>query len=323
MRRSRGAGEPMLAVDPAPAPAFSRVDRSPRGLRLVAEAPPQGSATAPEADLMLESGAPVPLRAAALVAGGTQVFGLSARAEVVYSLALPRIRVVHDRRPPGVDALVGAASVNAGLLHAADGWRVVVLPSLGDVAANLGDGPIALRADGRMLALIADGRLVELPPGGAQEPESRPGDADLLAYSGDGGLWVAVGAAVGPPGTARVAGSPVVALSGASVAPRVAALHADGTVALWQTGQEAPLARWRAPEDAAQTIRLSADGERVELGCPAGDHPAACIARASDGALVRRVVGARVLTATPDGGGALVAGDWGCAWLITIPDATE
>jgi hypothetical protein len=313
----------MLAVDPAAAPALARVERGPRGLKLAAATPPAGVATAPGEDLILESAAPVALRAGALVAAGTQVLGLGALGGVAYSLAVPRLRVIHDRRPPGVDAVAGAASVNAGLLHGDDGWRAVVLPSLGDVAAGLGDGPAALRADGRLLAVVADGGVYEVQPGTEEQPVHHPGTADALAYSGDGALWVAAGAAVGPVGTAASAGSPVIALAGAAAAPVVAALHDDGTVTLWRSGAGGPVARWSAPCEDAGAIAVSPDGERVEIGVPAGDAPAACIARAADGALVRSVAGARVIAATPGQDGLFIAGDWGCAWLITIPEPTE
>jgi len=162
----RGAAEPMLAVHPARAPAFARVERGPRGVRLVPVEVPADVPQAPGADLVLESAAPVALRAAALVAGGTWVLGVGALGGVAYSLALPRIRVVHDRRPPGLDAVAGAADVNAGVLHADGGWRAVVLPSLGDVAADLGDGPVAMRADGRRLAVVSGDGIEEFPVGG-------------------------------------------------------------------------------------------------------------------------------------------------------------
>jgi hypothetical protein len=38
---------------------------------------------------------------------------------------------------------------------------------------------------------------------------------------------------------------------------------------------------------------------------------------------VRRVAGARFIAETPQRDGLFVAGDWGCAWLITIPESTE
>jgi hypothetical protein len=102
-----------------------------------------------------------------------------------------------------------------------------------------------------------------------------------------------------------------------------AALHADGTVAVWRAGQADPIARWAAPCADAGAIAVSPDGETVEIGVPVGEAPAACIARAADGALVRRVAGARVIAQTPERDGLFVAGDWGSAWLITIPEPTE
>lgn len=309
----------MLAVDPALAPALARVERGSRGLRLAAAEPPAGVVTAPGPDLVLESGVPVPLRAAAVVAGGTLVLGVGALGGVAYSLAAPRLRVVHDRRPPGLDLALGAADVNAGLVHADGGWRAVVLPSLGDVAADLGDGPVAIRADGRRLALADAGGVDEAEVGQEGVVARHDGMVDAVAYAG-GELVVARGAAVGRPDVDRGDGSPVAALAGAARAPRAAALHADGTVSVWEPGRAEPLARWAAPAAGAGTIAVSADGALVELGVPQGEAPAACIARASDGALVRRVEGARVLALAGDGDGLFVAGDWGAAWLIDPPE---
>lgn len=319
----RGGAEPMLAVHPARAPAFARVERGPRGVRLIPVEVPGDVPQAPAVDLVLESAAPVALRAAALVAGGTWVLGIGTLGGVAYSLALPRIRVVHDRRPPGLDGVVGAADVNAGVLHADGGWRAVVLPSLGDVAADIGDGPVAIRADGRRVAIGAGNGIDELAVGGDGEGARHAGAAQALAYTGDGTLLVARGAAVGTPDVAPQDGPAVIALAGAAAAPRAAALHDDGTVTVWTSGGGDPVARWTSPVEGAATIALSPDGERVELGVPEGDAPAAGIARAADGALVRRVEGARVVAATPAQDGLLVAGDWGCAWLIDLPDPKE
>lgn len=317
----RGGAPPMLAVDPALVPAFSRVDRGPRGIRLAPAALPDGLTPAPGPDMVLESGVPVPLRAGTVVAGGTLALGVGALGGVAYSFAVPRIRVVHDRRPPGLDRLAGAAEVNAGLLHADGGWRAVVLPSLGDVAADLGEGPVALRADGRRLAIAVAGGVEEADLGADGTPVRHDGAADALAYAGET-LFVARGAAVGGPDIAPGEGSPVIALAGASRAARAAALHADGTVTIWEAGAGAPVARWASPAAGSATIAMSPDGAHVELGVPEGPEPAACIARADDGAVVRRVEGARVLAATADGTGVLVAGDWGAAWLIPPPEET-
>jgi hypothetical protein len=320
----RGAAEPMLAVDPARAPAFARVERGARGLRLTAHPAPEGATLAPAEDLVIESAAPVALRAATLVAGGAWVLGLGALGGVAYSIGVPRIRVVHDRRPPGVDRVAGAHGVNAGLLHDQSGWRAVVLPSLGDVAAGLGAGPAALRADGRRVALVHEGAVHESDLGVESEGTRHEAAADLLAYAGPGSLWAAAGAAVGPIGTPSGDGEPVVALAGAAGVDRVAALHADGEVSVWEAGGAGPLARWRPPCGAqVGAIAMSADGERVELGVPEGPDPCACIVRAGDGALVRRVVGARVIAANDHQDGLFIAGDWGCAWLIAVPEPKE
>ncbi|MEQ9115096.1 MAG: hypothetical protein RID94_12695, partial [Miltoncostaeaceae bacterium] len=212
----RGAAEPRLAVDPSLAPAFARVAIGNRGLRLVPADPPEGVPTAAARDLILESGAPVGLRSAALVNDGTLAFGLGALGGVAYSVGVPRVRVIHDRRPPGVDAVVGSALVNAGLMHSDGGWRCVVLPSLGDVAADLGPGPAAVSHDGRTLAVADVDVVIVAPLRGEGSQDEHPGPVDALAFDGDGTLWAARGAAVGAPGVAAGAGPAVVALAGAA-----------------------------------------------------------------------------------------------------------
>lgn len=322
MRRG-AAAEPRLAVDPALAPAVARVVRSNRGLQLAPAAAPEGATVAPARDLVLESGAPVGLRSGALVNDGALVIGLGALGGVFYSLGLPRVRVIHDRRPPGVDGVSGAAMVNAGLVHADGGWRCVVLPSLGDIAADLGPGPVALRHDGRMLAVVEGDGVIEAELGGGEQRREHPGPATALAFSGDGTLWAANGSAVGAPGLAAGTGSPVRQLVGAAVAGRVAALHEDGTISVWEAGAGDPVARLTPPLAAPGAIVLSADGERVEVGSPVGDDPAAAILRVADGALERFVIGARVIAETAARRNLFIAGDWGSAWLIEPPESKE
>jgi hypothetical protein len=91
-------------------------------------------------------------------------------------------------------------------------------------------------------------------------------------------------------------------------------------VSIWEAGAGGPLARWTPPcAGEVGAIALSPDGARVELGVPQGDDPCACIVRAADGALLRRVSGVRAIAATADQQGLFVAGDWGCAWLVDVP----
>src|SRR5690606_7630627 len=107
----------------------------------------------------------------------------------------------------------------------------------------------------------------------------------------------------------------IVALAAAAAAPRLAALHEDGSVSVWEAGADEPLAAWPAPVEGAGSIALTADGELVALGAPDARDPVACLARAADGAVARSVAGARVIAPSPDGDGLAVGGDWGCAWL--------
>lgn len=314
----RRGGAPTLPVDPAAAPAFARVERGPRGLRFGPAPEPAGAAAGPGAPLRVRAAAPAAVRRAVVVAGGKLV--LAASSGVAYSMTTPQMRVVHDRRPPGLDLVAGASGANAGLLRGEAGWRAVVLPSLGDVIADLGPGPVAMRGDGRRVATVQDGAIVEYDLG-ADEPAGRhEGVADVLCYAADGALTVATGARVGAPGVAPGDGPAVVALAAAHAAPRAAALHADGTVSVWEAGAVEPLATWASPVAGAGTIGLSADGALVALGAPDGDAPAACLARAADGSQVRRVEGARVMAPSPVEEGLVVAGDWGCAWLTPLED---
>ena len=102
----------------------------------------------------------------------------------------------------------------------------------------------------------------------------------------------------------------------------MAALHADGTVSVWEPGADAPLAMWPAPVAGAGSIALSADGSLVALGVPDGPEAAACLASALDGAQVRRVEGARLIAPAPapEPGAIVVAGDWGSAWMNPLEE---
>lgn len=315
----RRGGPPILPVDPAAVPALARVERGPRGLRLA----PASAPAAPTADdggappLRLRGGAPAAIRTAAVVAGGKLV--LATAAGVAYSIAVPQMRVVHDRRPPGLDLAAGAPLANAGLLHADDGWRAVVLPSLGDVAAGIGPGPAALRADGRRVAAAVEGAIEEWDLGAPDPVARHEGWATALCYDGDGALLAALGARVGAPGLDAAAGPAIVALAGAAAAPRAVARHEDGTITVWQSGSSDAIAAWPAPPGTGAPA-LSADGALVALGSPEAAEPTAYLARAEDGVVVRAVAGARALVPSPAGDGIVVGGDWGCAWLTPLEE---
>jgi hypothetical protein len=60
---------------------------------------------------------------------------------------------------------------------------------------------------------------------------------------------------------------------------------------------------------------VSADGTLVSLGYVDGDTPVAAIAQASDGAFIRRIIGAHVIAFDPADRGLLVGGEWGALWM--------
>jgi hypothetical protein len=306
-------------VEVVAAPAFSRVERGPRGLRLAPADPPAGAADDGGPPLGLRAGAPLAVREATVVAGGKLV--LATAPGVAYTLSAPQMQVIHDRRPPGLDAAIGAPRANAGLLRAEDGWRAVVLPSLGDVATGLGPGPAAIRADGRRVAAAVEGAIEEWDLGEPSPVARHEGWAAALCYDGDGALLAAVGSRVGAPGLDGAAGPGIVSLAGAAAAARAVARHEDGSISVWEPGAAEPVARWPWRRPTAGPPALSADGSLVVLGAPDGDEPVACVARAEDGAIVRSVAGARVLAPSPAEDGFVVGGDWGCAWMTPLEEA--
>ncbi|MGI9539803.1 MAG: hypothetical protein ACR2N6_06615 [Miltoncostaeaceae bacterium] len=311
----RRGGPPGLRLDVGAVPAFARVARGSRGLGFAAAGTPDGE-VAPSGDLRLVHGAPTPLTAIDVVAGGQLAVGSTPG--VAHTFRVPSMEAVHDRRPPGLSRISGAVLSNAALLEADDGWRAVVLPSLGDIAADLGPGPVALRGDARRLAVAAAERVVEVAlPEGAEEAEHEA-TVDALCFAGDA-LMAARGGAVGPLGSDATDGSAVVDLAGAASAPRAVALHEDGTVSVWSAEGER-LAAWPAPLTDVSSIALSADGETVALGGAAAGDPVAALVRAADGAWERRVEGARGISPSPDGEGVAVCGDWGAVWLKTVEE---
>ncbi|HMO00599.1 MAG TPA: hypothetical protein PKD59_14400 [Miltoncostaeaceae bacterium] len=312
----RRGGPPMLPVDPAAVPAVARVERGPRGLRFAQAG--DGAAPGPHSGpLRARAAAPVPAREAAVVAGGK--LALLTGAGAAFSLRLPQVVVIHDRRPPGLDRTVGAADANAGLLHADGGWRAVVLPSLGDIAVDLGPGPVAIRADGRAVAAVAGDEVVEWSLGDDGPPARRPGGGDAIAFASDGSVWVAAGAAPRAPGDAAVDGPAITSLAAAAAAPVLVARHEDDIISVWRPGAAEPAGSWPSPVPRATSLAVSADGELIALGSPDGADPVAALLT-TDGAIARLVEGARVIAPSPARDGLLVAGDWGCAWLTPLEE---
>lgn len=294
-------------TDPGP---WARVADGPRGLGLERVPAPEGIALAPDERLLRPvKGVPFATHEAQIVADGSLVLTVSPN--LARSIRLPDMVGQFDRRPPGLMRLAGASLANAGMLLDDAGWRVVVLPSLGDLAADLGPGPVAIRADGRRVAVVHDDGLFELEiPGAATAQVETAHSPGAIAYAADGTLLVASGAGFGGEG-----GSPVVALTTACAAPRALARHGDGSCSLWDTDTRERLGSWTPVILGPLSIGLSADGELASMGTPFADPAAACVVRAVDGALVRHVEGARTIALDPAGKGLLVGGEWGALWL--------
>ncbi len=294
-------------TDPGP---WARIAQSPRGLGLAAAPAPQGVELAPDDRLLRPvKGVPFATHEAQIVADGSLVLTMSPN--LARSILLPDMVGQFDRRPPGLMRLAGASLANAGMLLDDAGWRVVVLPSLGDLAADLGPGPVAIRADGRRVAVVHDDGLFELEIPGAATTQAEvshlPG---AVAYAADGTLLASAGA-----GFAGEDGSPIVALATACAAPRALARHGDGSCSLWDTDTRERLGSWTPVILGPLSVALSADGTLASMGTPFADPAAACVVRAVDGAMVRHVEGARTIALDPAGKGLLVGGEWGALWL--------
>ena len=308
----RAAPPQGVRVDPADPGPWARVAHGPRGLGLTEAPAPEGVQLAPDgAPMRPVRGVPFATHEAHIVADGGIV--LTAAPDVARTIRLPDMAPLFDRRPPGLMRVAGATLANAGLLLDDTGWRAVVLPSLGDLASDLGPGPIAIRADGRRVAVVHEGAAYELElPGAATTRVETEGTPGAIAYAHDGSVIAAVGDGLG--GDAG-GGSPIVALAAAGAAPRVLARHGDGSCSVWDTGARVRLATWTPAIPGPLSIALSADGELASMGTPFADPAAACVVRAADGAVVRHVDGARTIALHPQGKGLLVGGEWGALYL--------
>jgi hypothetical protein len=167
---------------------------------------------------------------------------------------------------------------------------------------------------------VVDGGVEEWDLGTPDPVARHAGVPTALCYASDGALVVAAGAAAVAPGGEPAPGSPIVSLSAAAAGSRLVAGHEDGSVSVWEAGESEPLAAWPSPLPGSGPPALSPDGALVALGTATGEAPAACLLRAEDGALARRVEGARVIAPSPAGDGLLVGGDWGCAWLTPLEE---
>ncbi len=310
MRRS--APPQLVRVDGNDPGPWARVAHGPQGLGLAAAPAPAGVELAPdERSLRPVKGVPFATHEAQIVADGA--IALTAAPGVARTIRLPDMAGLFDRRPPGLMRIAGAPLANAGLLLDDAGWRAVVLPSLGDVASDLGPGPVAIRADGRRAAVVHAGAVFELElPGAATVQVEATETPGALAYAADGALVMAIGAGIGGP---SAAGSPIVALVAAAAAPRALARHADGACSLWDTDSRERLASWTPVTLGPLSISLSADGEQAAVGTPFAEPSAACLVRTADGAMMRHIDGARTVALHPEDKGLLVGGEWGALWL--------
>lgn len=307
----RRAAPPGLRLDPAQSPSIARIVPGPRGLRLE-RAEVRGADVDPIHELSPIAGAPFRADAVAAVAGGRMA--LVATDGVAASVGLPEVRVVHDRRPPGLDAITGAAGANAGLVRVAGAWRAVVLPSLGDLVADLGSGPVAIRGDGRRVAHLAGGAIVERAVPEGEIVSETPGAAEALCFTEQGALLAAHGAAIGPPGLAPGDGPPITRLVAASGAPRACSIDAGGAITVWDTDALVPLSRLESPVEGLALTGMSPEGDRVVL-CGGAGLALSVVLRTSTGRVAAWIDGARGLDLLPDDSGIVICGDFGVVLL--------
>ncbi len=304
----RAAPPQLLRVDPTDPGPWAQVSGGPRGLGLVSTAAPEGGIRDEHVVLRPAKGVPFATHEATIANDGA--IALTAAPGVARTLRMPDLGTLFDRRPPGLSTVVGAPGANAGLLSDDSGWRAVVLPSMGDLVADLGTGPIAIRSDGRQVAVVHDGAIFEIALPGAETTQVDGPAPTALAYGHDGALLVATGEGISGAAT----GSPVSALCAAFAAPRAVTFHEDGQARVWDTQSGGVLATWAAPNGLRRGA-MSPDGTLVSLGAADGETPVATIVRATDGAPVRRIVGAHVIAFDPADRGILVGGDWGALWM--------
>ncbi len=301
-----------LRIHTAASPPVCRLAGGRDGLALAAAAAPAGAPVCEWPQIQLSVASPYPTAGLSATASGKMV--VSWLPGVVQSIVLPELSQAFERRPPGLAEARGAGRANAALLRADDGWRAVVLPSLGDRLSELGPGPAAISARAQQIAVYDAGTTVVLPlAGGAPLAEYR-GEIDALAFAGEQ-LWLARHGAVAPavslsPG----GGAPVRHLAGAAGAERVLALTADGDVLCLGPGEYR--AGWRPVIADVHDISVSDDGEWATLA----GHGAVAVVRASDGAVGVYVTGASSIAVAADRR-IVVGGEWGMALIVPVQES--
>jgi len=301
-----------LRIHAAASPPICRLAAGRDGLVLGPTAAPEGTAAGAWPPVRLSVASPYPTTGLSTAAGGAIV--LSWVPGVVQSIVLPDLAQAFDRRPPGLAEARGAGRANAALLRADDGWRAVVLPSLGDRISDLGPGPVAISASAQQVAVCEATTTVVVPLAGGPPRAEYPGAADALAFAGEE-LWLSRGGAVAPAGALGPGGGPPVrALAGAAGAGRVLALDADGGVRCLGPGSLE--SRWRPVIGEIHAISLSDDGEWATLAGPA----AVAVVRASDGAVGVYVSGASAV-AMASNRRIVVGGEWGLALIVPVEES--
>ncbi len=301
LRIQRGACAPICGVD-----------NGPEGWALSEQPAPAGATLVRWPLVALSVASPYPTSGLSATAGGTMV--MSWTPGIVQCIVIPDLAQAFDRRPPGASEARGAARANAALLCAEDGWRAVVLPSMGDRLPDLGAGPVAISATGREVAIYDEGTTYVVALADGAPIREYSGAVDAMAFAG-GRLWLAAGGAVAPAAAlAPTAGAPVRSLVGAAAADRVLALSAEGGVS--RHGADEPTSTWRPVIDDVTAISLSEDGEWATLAGP----EAVAVVRATDGAVGLYVRGASSIALAFDGR-IVVGGDWGMALIVPVEES--
>jgi len=284
----------------------------PAGLALLEQPAPAGATCLEGPRVALSVASPYPTAGLSATAGGTMV--MSWIPGVVQCVVLPDLAQAFDRRPPGASEARGAARANAALLRADDGWRAVVLPSMGDRLSDLGPGPVAISADGREVAVYDAGATYVVALADGAPRAEYPGASDAAAFAANR-LWLAAGGAVGPAGALTPErGAPVRSLVGAGAADRVLALFADGRVSRF--GTDEPICTWQPVVADVTAISLSDNGDWATLA----GADAVAVVRATDGAIALHVSGASSIALAFDGR-VVVGGDWGMALIVPVEES--
>ena len=300
-----------LRIHQAACPAVCALVRGRDGLSLAPSAPPPGAAVSEWPRIRLAVASPYPTAGLSASAGGAMV--LAWQPGVVQSIALPDLARAFDRRPPGLAEARGAGRANAALLRADDGWRAVVLPSLGDRIAELGPGPVAISASARQVAAHAAGTTLVVPLAGGAPLAEYPGEVDALVFAGEE-LWASHAGAVAPAGSLQAGTqAPIRALAGAAGGGGVLALGAADELRYTSAGATTT---WRPVVEDVQAISLSDDGAWATLAGP----EAVAVVRASDGAVGVYVSGASAIAMAADRR-IVVGGEWGLALIVPVEES--